>query len=386
MSSHSLPSLSPHERPRRQAQLPARYDDFILQYHPQSLSTAETPEQQPPYPAHMSGTGPHYQPRRERESEEELEEPELPTEGDTQEDIPHPHSTIPSERVPTSEAEHPLAPPIARTIDTQSVLLQQLIEEIRNQGRLIQQCMHGSRSSTHSSQSRSASPRPDSLNLQPIVSSQARQTTNDHRLPTFLPQQQLPSPPPVSRAPLTQPVPQSMQLTHPPGCGQFPATSQAPAMFNSMYPAYTLPSQPLPGVMSYSAQPAYSVQPHHLISAAPLSQLVPPVGPQQSTHRRIEGYSFPDLTREDESQYLMLKMALSNLDVSDIRHCQIREELSAELCGVSDVPPRAPQCLPESLACVVDDDGGEEEEGSSSFERLRSADTATKGRRPCVLC
>ncbi|ROL41591.1 hypothetical protein DPX16_1290 [Anabarilius grahami] len=51
-------------------------------------------------------------------------------------------------------------------------------------------------------------------------------------------------------------------------------------------------------------------------------------------------------------------------------HLYIREELSAELCGVSDVPPRAPQCLPESLACVDDDDDGEEEEGSSSFERL----------------
>lgn len=71
-----------------------------------------------------------------------------------------------------------------------------------------------------------------------------------------------------------------------------------------------------------------------------------------------------------------------------VRHqtlCQFMEELSAELCGVpkgSDVPPRAPQCLPESLACVdEDDDGGEEEEeeGSSSFERLRSADTAKKG-------
>ncbi|ROI24867.1 hypothetical protein DPX16_21219 [Anabarilius grahami] len=286
MSSHSLPSLSPHERPCRQAQLPARYDDFILQYHPQSLSTTETPEQQPPYPAYMSGTDPHYQPRREGESEEELEEPELPTEGDTQEDIPHPHSTIPSERVPTSEAEHPSDPPIAPTTDTQSVLLQKLIQEIRN--------------------------KKSSLNLQPVVSSQARQTTDDHRLPTFPPQQQLPSPPPVSRALLTQPVPQSMQLMHPSGCGQFPATSQAPALYNSMYPAYTLPSQPLPGVMSYPAQPAYNVQPHHLISAAPLSQLVPP-GPQQSNYRRIEGPSFPDLTWEDESQYLMLKMALSNL-------------------------------------------------------------------------
>ncbi|KAL0152965.1 hypothetical protein M9458_051718 [Cirrhinus mrigala] len=80
-----------------------------------------------------------------------------------------------------------------------------------------------------------------------------------------------------------------------------------------MYPAYTLPSQPLPGVASYSAQPTSNVQPHHLTSAPPLSQLVPPTAPLQSSYRRVEGPSFPDLTREDESQYLMVKMALSNL-------------------------------------------------------------------------
>jgi len=39
--------------------------------------------------------------------------------------------------------------------------------------------------------------------------------------------------------------------------------------------------------------------------------------------------------------------------------------------------------LPESLSCV---DEEEKEEGSSSFERLRSADTTTKGRQCCVLC
>ncbi len=80
-----------------------------------------------------------------------------------------------------------------------------------------------------------------------------------------------------------------------------------------MYQVYTLPSQSLPGVMSCSAQPASNVQPPYLTSAPPLSQLVPSTGSLQSSYRRVEGPSFPDLTREDESQYLMLKMALSNL-------------------------------------------------------------------------
>ncbi|RXN35500.1 guanine nucleotide-binding subunit alpha-12 isoform X2 [Labeo rohita] len=63
---------------------------------------------------------------------------------------------------------------------------------------------------------------------------------------------------------------------------------------------------------SSSVQPTSNVQPHHLTFAPPLSQLVPPTAPL-SSYRRVEGPSFPDLTREDESQYLMLKMALSNL-------------------------------------------------------------------------
>ncbi|KAF3859033.1 hypothetical protein F7725_021432 [Dissostichus mawsoni] len=63
------------------------------------------------------------------------------------------------------------------------------------------------------------------------------------------------------------------------------------------------------------------------------------------------------------------------------------EELSAELCGVpigSFVPPRGAQCLPESMSCA--DEEEEEEEGIDSFVRRRSGDTATKGRRKCVLC
>jgi len=68
---------------------------------------------------------------------------------------------------------------------------------------------------------------------------------------------------------------------HFPGCGPCPAASQVPPMYNPMHPAYTLPNQPLPGVLSYSVQLTYqpfNVQPHHLTSAAPLSQLVPSIG------------------------------------------------------------------------------------------------------------
>ncbi len=179
MSSHSLPSLSPHERPRRQAQLPARYDDFILQYRQQPLPTAET--QQPLHSVDMPGTGPHYQPWRKEDSEDDSEESELPMEGGTQEDIPrspHSHSPVLSERALIPDSEHLYAPPIAPVPDAQTALIQQLIEEVRNQGRLIQQCMFKS------------SPSPLQL------------------------RQQLPSLP-VSRTLLTQPVPQPLQFTHP---------------------------------------------------------------------------------------------------------------------------------------------------------------------------
>ncbi len=134
MSSHSLPSLSQHERPRRQAQLPARYNDFILQYRQQPLPTAEA--QQPLHSVDMPGTGPHYQPWRKEDSEDDSEESELPMEGGTQEDVPrspHSHSPVPSERALTSDSEHlyMYASPIVP--DAQTALIQQLIEEVRNQ-------------------------------------------------------------------------------------------------------------------------------------------------------------------------------------------------------------------------------------------------------------
>ena len=67
--------------------------------------------------------------------------------------------------------------------------------------------------------------------------------------------------------------------------------------------------------MTQSAQPVYRpLNAHHLhlTYAAHSSPLAPPAGRLQS-YRRVEGPSFPDLTREDESQNMMLKMALSNL-------------------------------------------------------------------------
>ena len=67
--------------------------------------------------------------------------------------------------------------------------------------------------------------------------------------------------------------------------------------------------------MTQSAQPVYqplNAQHHHLTYAAHSNHLAPPVARLQF-YRWVEGPSFPDLTREDESQYMMLKMALSNL-------------------------------------------------------------------------
>lgn len=62
-----------------------------------------------------------------------------------------------------------------------------------------------------------------------------------------------------------------MQLTRQPGHGQFPAISEVPALYN---PAYTLPSQHLPGIISYP-----DILDLNLTSAASLSQLVPPIDP-----------------------------------------------------------------------------------------------------------
>lgn len=135
MSSHSLPTLSQHECPRCQIQLPARYDDFILQYRQQPQSTAET---QPLHSTDVPGTGPHYQPWRKEESEDDSEEPDQPME-DNQEDalhFPRSHSLNLSEGAQTPDAEHLYASSMAPVYDAQTTLLQQLIE-VRNQGRLI---------------------------------------------------------------------------------------------------------------------------------------------------------------------------------------------------------------------------------------------------------
>ena len=67
--------------------------------------------------------------------------------------------------------------------------------------------------------------------------------------------------------------------------------------------------------MTQSAQPVYqplNAHHHHLTYAAHSSPLAPPAARLQS-YRQVEGPSFPDVTREDESQNMMLKMALSNL-------------------------------------------------------------------------
>lgn len=71
----------------------------------------------------------------------------------------------------------------------------------------------------------------------------------------------------------------------------FPATYQGSALYNSMYPAPTLRSQPLPGVTFSSVQPTSNVQPHHLTFAPLMRQLVPPAGPL-SNYRRVEGPLF----------------------------------------------------------------------------------------------
>ncbi|KAG5283706.1 hypothetical protein AALO_G00045080 [Alosa alosa] len=201
--------------------------------------------------------------------------------------------------------------------DPQTELLQQLLVEVRNQGRLIKCCML----SGQSSRSRSLPfPCPDNLGPQ-LVASPAQPaamppqaTTSDHRPFPPPPQQQLSFPPPVSRAPSIQPLTQSWQPTNPPDHSQFPATSQVSVSRNPLLPAYTLPPQTVPAAMARSAQSVYqsrNVQPHHLTSVALLGHLAPPSGRLQS-YRKVEGPSFPYLTSEDESQY-MIKMALSNL-------------------------------------------------------------------------
>src|SRR4029434_403371 len=74
-SSHSLPSLLQPERPRRQTQLPARYDEFIVQYGQRPQAPAAAQEQQPLYSADIFGAGPHYEPQPQCASEEEPLQP-----------------------------------------------------------------------------------------------------------------------------------------------------------------------------------------------------------------------------------------------------------------------------------------------------------------------
>ena len=96
-SSHSLPSLLQPERPRRQTQLPARYDEFILQYGQRPQAPAAAQEQQPLYSADIFGAGPHYEPKPQcaSEEEEEPEDAELPAENRSP-----PSSPLPSEGAP----------------------------------------------------------------------------------------------------------------------------------------------------------------------------------------------------------------------------------------------------------------------------------------------
>lgn len=101
-------------------------------------------------------------------------------------------------------------------------------------------------------------------------------------------------------------------------------------------------------------------------------------------------YHFIDIVATNS--YILYKEMCQTSDTVPMSHSQFMEELSAVLCGVpkgSDVPPRAPQCLPESLACVDDDDDGEEEKGGSSNlrdggqqpQQQRGTGTACSARR-----
>ncbi|KAL1246597.1 hypothetical protein QQF64_034560 [Cirrhinus molitorella] len=95
-------------------------------------------------------------------------------------------------------------------------------------------------------------------------------------------------------------------------------------------------------------------------------------------------YHFSDIAATNS--YILYKELFLSPQTAPMSHGQFLEELSAELCGVpkgSDVPPRGTQCLPESLASV---DEEPEAEAGVEWEIRRSADTATKGRRYCVLC
>ena len=292
-SSHSLPSLLQPERPRRQTQLPARYDEFILQYGQRPQAPAAAQEQQPLYSADTAGTGPHCETQLKRDSddEEEPEDAELPAENRSP-----PSSPLPSEGAPAPPHDSRAAP----VPDPQTALLQQLLEEVRNRGRLLQQCMI--RSSTHSSPSRSLpSPCLDTHGPQVAASSQTlhtvappQATTSSYRLSPHPFQQRLPSPPPVSRAPPVQPLVQSWHTSNLPAHSQFPAIRQVPAPHNSLHSVHTLPHQASPSAMTQSAQPVYqplNAQHHHLTYAAHSNPLAPPVAPLQF-YRWVKGPSF----------------------------------------------------------------------------------------------
>ena len=164
-SSPPLPSLQP-ERLRRQTRPSTRYVEFALQYRQWPEDIAAVQEQQPLYSADTVGTGLHYEPQLHRDDEEEPEDAKLPAENRSP-----PSSPLPSEGAPAPPHDS-LAAPVP---DPKTALLQQLLEEVRNRGRLLRQCMI--RGSTHSSPSRSLpSPCLDTHGPQLAASSQAPHT------------------------------------------------------------------------------------------------------------------------------------------------------------------------------------------------------------------
>lgn len=88
-------------------------------------------------------------------------------------------------------------------------------------------------------------------------------------------------------------------------------------------------------------------------------------------------YHFIDIAATN-SYILHKEMCLSSGSVA-MSHAQFMPGPNWQLCATQ----RGTMLARESMSCA---DEEEEEEGIDSFARLRSGDTARKGRRKCVLC
>ena len=218
---------------------------------------------------------------------------------------------------------------------SQADIIKQLLETmntVKRQGEMLQRLMErhevsspgSSRSSSSSQQSRSPplsqnyqdGPDQGQVGLLPgppaTCCGPADQASAQPTLFPLLPLHPQTRPPPLVRQPVSlhhpvsnQPVPSYHPASH----------SSRPSHHRSLYQSNSAPSLPATqSHLSVSYQPVTSHAPHSHPPPlhSPRGPVAPPVG-RSRHYRPVEAPKFPDFTKEDEVQYRMLRIALTNL-------------------------------------------------------------------------